>query len=289
MAEEGPPKTDWSLIDGHGYILDRDRSHAAASRLNLQFYLWKDALKFNIHPSILPSLPPNAVIADVACGSGMWLIDVSRQLPDAHLDGFDLVLRQVPHRKWLPANVNVRYWNILEDIPDDLIGKYDYVHTRLLVLIVEHKNPRPIIQNLRKMLKPGGYLQWDELDCVHMCVKKADPGIHAPAVEQLREWSWADGRHDWTVQLPRFFTEEGFQDAKMDCVGDAPELIRPFNEQHLLTAEEFAEGLVKLGKREAAAKYFRLIQEAYEESVAGVALCVPRIVCVAQKPPFNSK
>lgn len=275
---------DWSLVDGHGYILDRDRTHAAASRLNLQFYLWKDALKFNIHPSILPSLSQNAVIADVASGSGMWLIDVSRQLPEAQLDGFDLVLRQVPHQKWLPSNVNVRYWNILEDLPDDLVGKYDYVHTRLLVLIVEQKNPRSIIRNLRKMLKPGGYLQWDELDCVNMCVKKVDPNLQAPALDQLREWSWAEGRHDWTIQLPQFFTEEGFHDAKIDYFGDSPELIRAFNEQHLLTAEEFAEGLVKLGKPEAASKYFRLIQEAYNESVAGAALCVPRIICVAQKP-----
>ena len=282
--EKGSKGTDWSLIDGHGYILDRDRSHAAAARLNLQFYLWKDALKFNIHPSILPSLPKKASIAEVASGTGMWLIDVSRELPEAQLDGFDLNLRQVPHEKWLPSNVRVRHWNILEDPPNDLVGKYDYVHTRLLVLVVEQKDPRPIIRNLHKILKPGGYIQWDELDTVNMSVKKVNPNLQAPALEQLREWSYADGRHDWTVQLPTFFTEEGFRDAKGDHIGDSPELIRAFNEQHLLTAEEFAEGLVKLGKPEAASKYFRLVQEAYSESIAGAALCVPRIICTAQKP-----
>ena len=269
--------TDWSLVDGHGYILDRDRSHAAASRLNLQYYLWKDTLKFNIHSSILPSLPRNEVIADVASGSGMWLIDVSRQLPEAQLDGFDNVLRQVPHQDWLPSNVKVRYWNILEDLPDDLVGKYDYVHSRLLVLIVENKNPGAIIRNLHKMLKPGGYLQWDELDCVNMCVKKVDPGLQAPALEQLKEWSWADGKHEWTVRIPGFLTEEGFRDAKIEHFGDSPELIRELNKQHLLTVEEFAEGLVKLGKSDVAAKHFQFVQDAYNESVVGAALCVPRI------------
>ena len=151
--------TNWSLVDGHGYILDRNRSHVAASRLNLQFYLWKNTLKFNIHPTILPSLSRNAVIADVASGSGIWLIDVSRQLPKAQLNGFDNVLRQVLHQDWLSSNVKVRYWSILEDLSDALVGKYDYVHTRLLVLIVEDKNSGAIIRNLRKMLKPGGYLQ----------------------------------------------------------------------------------------------------------------------------------
>ena len=123
-------------MDSHGHILDRDRTHAAASRLNLQFYLWKDALKFNIHPSILPSLSQTP-------SSPMWhrvaACGLSTQLPEAQLDGFDLVLRQVPHQKWLPSKVNRRYWNILEDFPDDLVGKYDYVHTRLPVLIVEKR------------------------------------------------------------------------------------------------------------------------------------------------------
>lgn len=275
---------DWGLTNGHGYILNRHRSHAAASRLNLQFYLWKDALKFNIHPFILPSLSKTAAIAEVASGTCLWLIDVSRQLPEAQLDGLDYNLRQAPHAKWLPANVKMRHWNLFEEVPDDLVGKYDYVHTRLLLLVVESKNPRPIIRNLHKLLKPGGYLQWDELNTVNVSVKKVDPTLQTPALDQLREWSWADGRHDWTVRLPEFCTEEGFQDVKADFVGDPPELARAFNEQHLLTTEEFAEGLVKLEKPDAAAKYFQVVEEAYNESISGAALCVPRIVCVARKP-----
>ncbi|GAB1311029.1 Methyltransferase domain-containing protein [Madurella fahalii] len=281
---EQPSATDWSLTNGQGYILNRDRSHAAASRLNLQFYLWKDALKFNIHPSISASLSKTAAIAEVASGTGIWLIDVSRELPEAQLDGLDYNLDQAPHPKWLPRNVKMRYWNVFDDVPEDLVGKYDYVHTRLLLLVVESKNPSPIIRNLRKLLKPGGYLQWDELDTVNMTVKKVDPSQQTPALDQLRDWSWADGRHDWTVKLPQFMTEEGFEDAKAYFFGDPPELARAFNEQHLLTAEEFAEGLAKLGKQEAASRYFKLVADAYDESVAGAALCVPRVVCVARKP-----
>ncbi|KAM4065219.1 methyltransferase [Hirsutella rhossiliensis] len=283
MEEKGSI-TDWSLVNGHGYMLNRNRKHAAASRLNLQFYLWRDALKFNIHPSILPLLPKTAAIADVASGSGIWLIDVSRQLPESQLDGLDYDLDQAPSKEWLPPNVKTRYLNIFEDIPADLVGKYDYVHTRLLVLVVESKNPRPIIRNLHRLLKPGGYLQWDEIDTVNMSVKKVDPNPQAPALEQLRDWSRAEGRHEWTVRLPQFFIEEGFHDATIDFFGDRPELARAFNDQHLLTVEEFAEGLAKLGKPEAASNYFGLVEKAYNESVAGAALCVPRIVCVARKP-----
>ncbi|KAK2038881.1 umta methyltransferase family protein [Colletotrichum somersetense] len=246
--------TDWNLTNGHGYILNRDRGHSAAARLNLQFYLWKSALNFNIHPSIKASLPSTAAIAES------------------------------PHQQWLPPNVRVRHLNILQDIPDDLIGKYDYVHTRLLVLVVESQDPRPIIRNLGKLLKPGGRLQWDELDTVNVSVQKVDPALPTPALDQLRDWTRAGGRHDWTVRLADFVTEEGFIDANMDFVGDGLELARAFNDQHMLTVEEFAEGLAKLGNAESAAKYFRLVEEAHSESMSGAALSVPRVVCTARKP-----
>ncbi|CAO1603201.1 hypothetical protein XANCAGTX0491_006793 [Xanthoria calcicola] len=284
MKAENPLPNDWTLSDGHGYILNRDRSHAAASRLNLQYYLWKSALGYTIHPSILRSLPPSPLIADVACGTCLWLIDVSHQHPTAHLDGFDLDLRQAPHKNWLPQNINVHYCDILADVRDHAVAKYDYIHTRLLVLVVRNQDPKPVLRNLYKMLKPGGYLQWDELDTFNACVRKVSPTLKTPALDQLREWSWAEGRHDWTVRLADFLTEEGFVDVKTDFVKEGEELARAFGEQHLLTAEEFAEGLVKVGQREAAGKYFRLVGEAEEESVRGAALCVPRVVCVARKP-----
>lgn len=50
-------------------------------------------------------------------------------------------------------------------------------------MVMEH-NPRFIIQNLLKLLKPGGYLQWDELDCIKI-VKKIDALLSAPALEKI--------------------------------------------------------------------------------------------------------
>ena len=89
----------------------------------------------------------------------MWLIDVARELPTAQLDGFDIDLRQAPPQQWLPSNATLRYWNIFEDVPDDPIGKYDFVNFRLLVLVIEGGDPRSVLQTLLKMLKPGGFLQ----------------------------------------------------------------------------------------------------------------------------------
>lgn len=137
---ESSPKIDWSLAEGLGYVLN-DRSHAAACRLNIQHYLWRDALRFNVHPSIPLRNHEDCIIADVAAGTGAWLIDVARRFPNANLDGLDIDLAQAPHKKWLPPNIEMRFCDILdEDVPGDLVGKYDFVHVRLLVLVIDPSN-----------------------------------------------------------------------------------------------------------------------------------------------------
>ncbi|CAG8958208.1 hypothetical protein HYFRA_00000561 [Hymenoscyphus fraxineus] len=271
---------DFGLAKGQGYMLDR--THAAACRLNLQFYLWKDAIGYNIHPSIPIPISENIVIADVAAGTGAWLLDVAKTLPNATLEGFDNDLSQAPHEKWLPSNVSMRHWDIFDDVPEELVGRFDFVHVRLLVMVIEGR-PEGVVRNLLRMLKPGGYLQWDELDCVNMRVKKVDPAIQAPALDQLVKMSYANGRYNWTLELPKFMTDEGFLDVTMEHFDDKPELVRAFNEQHLLTMEEFALRLLKMGKEDAAGKFFELIKEGYQEAVAGAAFCIPRIVCVGRK------
>lgn len=143
---------DFNLANGRGYMLEQH--FAAASRLNFQFYLWKESLQFSIHPSI--PVPEDARIADVATGTAIWLIKLAHELPSARLDGFDIKLDQAPPAQWLPPQVHLRTWNVFDNVPDDMLGAYDVVHMRLLVLVVENRDPRPIVRNLRKMLKPGG-------------------------------------------------------------------------------------------------------------------------------------
>jgi hypothetical protein len=281
MASD-PPKINWSAADGHGYMMAS--KHLSSSRLNLQFYLWKQALGFNIHPSIVPSLNPTSVIADVATGTASWLIDVSRSFPDVRLDGFDLTLDQTPHEKWLPKNITLRNWNIFEDPPTECIEKYNFVHVRLLVVVIEEATTGLVLRNLLKLLKPGGYLQWDEMDIANMSVKRADPTISSPSLDELREMCWSEGKYDWTLKLPKFMKQEGFLEVKMESSDDPDELIRAFGDQHLFTMEEFARSLARVGKKEAAEKFYGVIEGAYEEGKGGAALCIPRIVCLGRKP-----
>ena len=281
MTENSTP-AGFHLGDGHGYMLDR--SYIAACRLNYQFYLWKESLQFNIHPSI-PIPTHDASVADIGTGTAMWLLDLAREVPSSvQLDGLDISLAQAPPEKWLPANVMLRTWNALDKVPDDLIGKYDVVHARLICLAVEDSDPRPIMRNLIKMLKPGGYLQWEELDFQGNRVKTVDASLRAPALEEVVKTTHSQGRQDWILQLAETSSNEGLHSAELYRYEDRIELARANCEQHMLTVDEFAARLAKIGKNEEAEKLYRTLQDGYQECLQGAAISTPRLVCVARKP-----
>ena len=273
-------RPDFNLANGHEYMLCRN--YAAASRLNYQYYLWKESLHFNIHPSI--AIPNNARIADVATGTAIWLIDVARECPMAQLDGFDIDISQAPPKQWLPPNVNIKTWNVFDSLLDDMIGVFDIVHVRLLILVVQQSDPKSIIRNLFRMLKPGGYIQWDDLDYPNMHVKACEASLRTPALQAMRETAYSGGRNDWTLRLPEFFGEEGLLETKLYHFQDSLIFARANGEQHLLTMEEFASSLAKTDRTEEAREVFKLIQDASKEILTGATLSMPRVVCVGRKP-----
>lgn len=82
----------------------------------------------------------------------IWLIDVNRRLPSAHLDGFDISADQYPPKEWLPANLSLQTLDIHKQIPEELKGKYDIVHVRLFRAVVCNDDPSSILRNLYSML-----------------------------------------------------------------------------------------------------------------------------------------
>ncbi|KAL8745588.1 MAG: hypothetical protein Q9190_002300 [Brigantiaea leucoxantha] len=95
----------------------------------------------------------------------IWLIEVARVLPStALLDGIDINFNQCPPKEWLPNNLTWITHDILSEPPRKLCEKYDVIHVQLFITILRDGNPVPMLQNLMKMLKPGGYLQWCEWD-----------------------------------------------------------------------------------------------------------------------------
>ncbi|MCJ1469465.1 hypothetical protein MMC07_008098 [Pseudocyphellaria aurata] len=261
---------DLHVVDGRGYMLDN--SYAGAARLNLQYYLWRESLRFNIHPSI-PKPGQDAHIADVATGTAVWLAEVALELPDVQVHGFDIDLTKAPPKEWLPANTQLRHWNILDDTPKDLRGKYDIVHVRLLVLVVENSDPRPTIRNLAK----------DDIDYPSTHVQKVDKSLETPALHEFRETMYSRGRNDWPLQLDTIVSEEGFKDAKLHHFADRLDLARAHSEVLFLTLKEVALRLDQADRKDEASKIYHLVQAAYRESLRGAVIVMSKSVCVARK------
>ena len=91
---------------------------------------------------------------------------MARNLPSsAQLDGFDNNLSQCPPKEWLPDNVNIYNFDAFAKLPKELTGRYDILHVRLFLLIVQNDDPMPLLKTFIQMLSAYNHhsLSIDEL------------------------------------------------------------------------------------------------------------------------------
>ena len=83
----------------------------------------------------------------------VWLLDLAKTLPSStQLDGFDVSASQYPHKLLLPSNVSLQTLDATDEPPLEFQGKYDVVHLRLFLIIVNNNDPTPIFNHCFKLL-----------------------------------------------------------------------------------------------------------------------------------------
>jgi hypothetical protein len=126
-----------------------ERHFTASARLNLQHFLITQAKGYLLHPST--PIKPGMRVADIATGTGVWLLDVADQLPDCELEGWDISDEQFPPESILPKNVRFGIWDAASQVPDHLKERYDVINAAMIVFAIKG-NPTPWIQNFMTML-----------------------------------------------------------------------------------------------------------------------------------------
>ncbi|KAI1737630.1 S-adenosyl-L-methionine-dependent methyltransferase [Xylaria scruposa] len=151
-------------------------------RLDEQHFFTTKTLGFLIHPNIPTS---SAVkIADIGTGTGVWLFDVAKSLPPTcQLTGFDITSSAFPPpHKW-PSNVSFKIQDMLLPFPDSEIGTYDIVAVRFISSATTRAEWAHAIENLVKLLKPGGWLQW--IDSCNFALYNSVAGTSRAACQEI--------------------------------------------------------------------------------------------------------
>lgn len=83
----------------------------------------------------------------------IWLLDLAKSLPtSAQLEGFDISPVGYPPEAWLPSNVKLGLWNVFDEPPKVLHDKYDVVHIRLFLVVIDDNDPSSILKHCLKIL-----------------------------------------------------------------------------------------------------------------------------------------
>ncbi|OAX85125.1 hypothetical protein ACJ72_00497 [Emergomyces africanus] len=117
---------------------------------------------------IEPAIPKNEIkrVADVATGTGDWLIDTAIELenPTNVYQGFDISASKFPSD--VPNGVGSFEFlqhNALERFPAQFHSQFDLINVRLVIQAFKATEIPVVMSNLVEMLRPGGYLQWGDL------------------------------------------------------------------------------------------------------------------------------
>ena len=174
------------------------------TRMDFEHHLVRQAFKTNI---LAPVGQPQTIL-DVGVGAGRWALEVASQLPATTVVGMDLIrpptLERTAHELrgsasgrapavGVMANFTFVAGNILSrtPFPD---GAFDYVHMRFLSAAIPLALWRPIMYELTRITRRGGWIEVVDTSWT--------PLNSGPATEQLFYWARIAGMiHEINLEL----------------------------------------------------------------------------------------
>ena len=225
-----------------------------------------------------------------------WLLSLASDLPQTRQNsiffaGFDISPKHFPAPENLPANTRLDVLDAFADeLPEHLIGVFDVVHVRMFFAVVKNNDPGPLIRNAVRMLKPGGYLQWDDMDGGSKKAIPPNPSVVATATADLidaiiQSQLGMNIDYTWIRRLGEHFQKHGLQvvdDIRMEL---KKELRKMMTDSSLMVQDHIAKIHVKNGVMAGTGQNWgKLWAAANAEVDRGVTMVMDLYLCVGQKP-----
>ncbi|KAF9919674.1 hypothetical protein FBU30_010673 [Linnemannia zychae] len=149
-------------VESSPYMLPNDLTEI--DRLDAQHYIVRYIFQGNCSVKLDRNAPLK--ILDVATGTGVWVLEMAQEFPNAEIHGVDLSpIYPSPETstKFIPPNCHFQLCNVLDGLPFP-DNYFDFVHQRLLVYAFTPTQRRQVNIELLRVLKPSGYIQLIESD-----------------------------------------------------------------------------------------------------------------------------
>ncbi|KAI0416799.1 hypothetical protein F5X98DRAFT_375447 [Xylaria grammica] len=147
------------------YTQKMTRNPTESRRLDKRLDLMVENIGYLLHPSITAALPKAPAIADVATGTGGFLLRVRDLYPEGTFDGSDISPAAFPPPGDLPENVT---FTVLDSATSFIVNRYADAPTRVV-----RKNLRLLQGKFGAVFREQASYGWDTLP-THM----QEAGLH---------------------------------------------------------------------------------------------------------------
>ncbi|KAF0387511.1 S-adenosyl-L-methionine-dependent methyltransferase [Gigaspora margarita] len=193
-------QTEFRFIDGRRFhnvkevIYTLPNDDEESDRLRLQHFLIRYIWQSNFSAPIEHILSkPVSKILDVGCGAASWSFDMATTYPSTNIVGLDISPLQPTQIK--PKNFTFVKANILEGLPFE-DNTFDFVFQRYLVTGYPKEKWPYVINELVRVLKPGGFLELCEFSYLfdagpadQLAKLMEERGVDWSAYEKLEEYA----------------------------------------------------------------------------------------------------
>ena len=160
----------------------------------------------------LDKLTAGSSLLDVGCGPGSITVGIAKALSPGNVVGIDIEASQVElgrqhAREEGVENCSFQAASVLDLPMDDASFDAVYGHT----ILMQFKDPAPVLDEVIRVLKPGGLVGFREIDLGASLFHDEDSSMKAVLFNLRRSVFQNDGNPDIGRQLPSILSSAGLE------------------------------------------------------------------------------